>query len=95
MTTIHPKTYGFTDMCADIWLGPKLPRQIEADAEKMHASVDKRLAKKGKGTTEKSTPKKRDSEKKEVRVVPVCCLAPCLYVVSLIFGSLHRHLISL
>jgi hypothetical protein len=95
MTTTHPKAYGFTDLCADIWLGPKLARQIEADAEKMHALVDKKLAKKAKGTTEKSKPKKKDSEKREVRVVPVCRLAPCLYVVSSIFGSLHHHLISL
>lgn len=84
MTTTHPKPYGFTDLCADMWLGSKLARKIEADAEKTRSLVDKKLAKKGESDAEKLKPKRKEPEEKEIRVMPVCCLAPCLYVVSMI-----------
>jgi hypothetical protein len=65
-------SYGFTELCTDMWLGSKLIRQIEEDARNNRLIL---VSKSAQPATYAQRPTLIDQS-----MVRACCLIPCLYV---------------
>ena len=76
MSNSHPKRYGLTDLATDIWLGPRLSREIESIRSQKRTAIDNSKQdkpQKDQGAKEMTKQKAKHTEQKVIRV---CCLWP-------------------